>query len=639
MLNILLIDDNPHDRLLAKSALERNFSQIKFQEVIHSEDLQQALSAEKFDIVITDYQLRWTTGLQVLHEIKKYYPEKPVVMFTNSGSEEIAVEAMKSGLDDYVIKSANSYMRLPSAVHLALERAENQRKVAYLEKRLQTILNQLEVGVYRITAEGVLLEANTAFLHLLGLDTLTEVPINQTLKPYFLSTDYAGLLTAITKQNPNLLKQEVMLHRADGKRIWVQIKKKINILDHTTIIEGVVEDITERKQAEQEREQLLNRESAARAEAEAANRVKDEFLAILSHELRSPLNPILGWSKILNSHKLTETKRNEAIKIIERNAKLQAQLVEDLLDISYILRGQLRLSVSSVNLETIILAVLQTVQLAAEVKGIQIQTAFTSQANFVLGDPTRLQQIIWNLLSNAIKFTPINGRVEIHLDQIETQAQIQVIDTGQGISKEFLPYVFDYFRQENSTTTRKFGGLGLGLAIVKHLVQMHGGTIDVESPGNGQGTTFTVKLPLIKNQSLISEEPELINYKLALNGIKVLVVENEDDSLQLINFILEEAGAEVIALKSSSEAITTVVESQPDILILDIAMPDLDGYMLLRQIRNLPPKKGSQIPAIALTAYAGEFNQQKALSAGFQGHLSKPVEFNQLILLITQLVQ
>jgi signal transduction histidine kinase len=398
----------------------------------------------------------------------------------------------------------------------------------------------------------------------------------------------------------------------------------------------------ERQWAEEKRIQMLAREQEARQQAEAANRIKDEFLAVLSHELRSPLNPILGWSKLLRNGKLNAAKTAHALEIIERNAKLQSQLIEDLLDVSRILRGKLSLNMAPVNLASTIKAALETVRLAAEAKSIQIQTVFDPTIGQVLGDAARLQQVVWNLLTNAVKFTPEGGRVEILLQQIGSQAQIQVRDTGKGISPDFLPYVFEYFRQADATTTRTFGGLGLGLAIVRHLVELHGGTVLADSPGEGQGATFTVRLPLIKDKSGRSKAEgnfsPLVPQSSPLSGIRVLVVDDDTDSREFFAFVLEQLGAQVSTVTSAGEAIAFLEQSQPNILLSDIGMPDMDGYMLMRQIRAMPPEQGGQILAIALTAYAGEIDRQQALEAGFQHHLAKPVEPNELVKVILNLL-
>jgi len=391
------------------------------------------------------------------------------------------------------------------------------------------------------------------------------------------------------------------------------------------------------------RAQLYEAERHARSEAETANRIKDEFLAVLSHELRTPLNPILGWAKLLRTRKNDEATTIRALETIERNAKLQAQLIEDLLDVSRILRGKLSLHIRIVDLKTTITAALETVRLAAEAKSIQLQTVLPNHNLEVMGDGDRLQQIIWNLVSNAVKFTPAEGRVEVRLEQVGFAAQIQVIDNGKGITPEFLPHVFEYFRQADGKTTRVFGGLGLGLAIVRHLVELHGGTVSADSPGEGQGATFTVRLPLHKSaeSSILSAESaqiDLATQDTLLAGVRILLVDDQADVLEFFTFALEQYGAEVIAIASACEALEKLVQLQPDILLSDIGMPNMDGYMLLRQIRQLPPNKGGQIPAIALTAYAGEIDYKQAMAAGFQKHIPKPVDPADLALAIAKLV-
>ncbi|KAF3890724.1 MULTISPECIES: ATP-binding protein [Nostocales] len=402
---------------------------------------------------------------------------------------------------------------------------------------------------------------------------------------------------------------------------------------------GISIDITDRKAAETEREQLLAREQAAREQAETANRIKDEFLAVLSHELRSPLNPILGWSKLLQIGNLDAAQTTQALATIERNAKLQSELIEDLLDVSRILQGKLTLNVTAVSLTPILRAAIETVRLAAEAKLIKIETNLSANLGQILGDATRLQQIIWNLLSNAVKFTPEGGRVKVQLEPVDNQAQITVVDTGKGIPANFLPYVFDYFRQADGSTTRQFGGLGLGLAIVRHLVELHGGTICAASRGEGLGATFTVRLPLIPIQPMVEPADNLSEQALDLSGVQVLLVDDEADSRDFISFVLEQAGAKVIAATTAGEAFAAFTQSHPDAILSDIGMPDMDGYMLLQQIRALPVEQMGQIPALALTAYAGDFNQQKALQAGFQQHLAKPVEPEVLVAAIANLVK
>lgn len=382
-------------------------------------------------------------------------------------------------------------------------------------------------------------------------------------------------------------------------------------------------------------------------QAQQANRIKDEFLAVLSHELRSPLNPILGWARILQKNHQDAAKTQYALETIERNAKLQAQLIEDLLDVSRILQGKLSLNTVPVGLTFAIKAALETVRLAAEAKSIQIKTIFEPNVGQVLGDSGRLQQVIWNLLSNAIKFTSQGGRVEVRLetinDQVDTHptkyTQITISDTGRGISSDFLPYVFDYFRQADGTTTRKFGGLGLGLAIVRHLVELHGGTVQAASPGEGQGAVFTVKLPLIAASKLNQDNTaDGDRSDFNLNGLQALLVDDDKDSREFIAFVLEQYGVQVTEADSAHDALSSLGQAKFDLLISDIGMPDMDGYTLIRQIRKQSPDRGGEIPAIAVTAYAGEIDRQQALAAGFQQHISKPIEQELLIQAILTIV-
>ena len=399
-------------------------------------------------------------------------------------------------------------------------------------------------------------------------------------------------------------------------------------------------------------------EQEAREAAESANRMKDDFLATLSHELRSPLNAMLGWLKLLRTRKFDETTTARALETVERNAKAQAQLVEDLLDVSRIIQGKLRLNVRPVELVPVIEAALDTVRPAAEAKSIRLQPVLDPAAEQVSGDSDRLQQIIWNLLSNAIKFTPKGGRVQIRLQRINSHVEIAVTDTGKGISPEFLPHVFERFRQADSSITRSYGGLGLGLAIVRNLVDLHGGSVDVESPGEGQGATFIVKLPLIAVSRSVNESERVhptVGGSLPFDGtprldnLRILVVDDEADARELLVQILTECGAVVVAVKSADEVITALDEQTSeryDILISDIGMPENDGYTLLRRVRrceaacrqtSLPLSQGGRIPAVALTAYARTEDRKAALLAGFQAHVAKPVEPGELIAVIANL--
>ncbi|MEH2138710.1 PAS domain-containing protein [Nostoc sp.] len=429
----------------------------------------------------------------------------------------------------------------------------------------------------------------------------------------------------------------------DGVERWIAARGQayFDVDGNPQRFVGTVLNITEQKRIEAEREQLLVREQAARAEADRANRIKDEFLAVLSHELRSPLNPILGWIRLLQNGKLDLARQTEALKTIERNAKLQSQLIEDLLDISRIMQGKLTLTAAPVSLTFVISAAIETVRLAAEAKNIQILLDLSTTVSQVFGDATRLQQVVWNLLINAVKFTPQGGQVTVELRQLDGLAQIRVSDTGKGINPQFLPHVFEYFRQADSTTTRKFGGLGLGLAIVRQIVEMHGGTVKVESLGEDQGAIFTVQLPII--QQTVPTIAELVQTKAEktenpLSNLQILVVDDDVDTREFQAFVLEQSGARVIAVASGLEVLQVLDRSIPDVLVSDVGMPEMDGYMLIRQIRSRPPHQGGTIRAIAVTAYARDFERQKALQSGFQGHITKPVEPEILVKTIVDLL-
>jgi PAS domain S-box-containing protein len=558
---------------------------------------------------------------------------------------------------------------LAAQIGISLENARLYQELVESQEQLNLALQSGEIGIWSWDILSDCVEWDEQIYHLFGVPRET---FNCTLEAvigciYPDDRDYfqQNLSQTLTQGLEHNLEYRVVLANGHIRHIAARGRLFSNEAGQPMRMRGIVLDITERKLAEQRRLQLV-REQTARAEAEAANRVKDEFLAVLSHELRSPLSPILGWSKLLRQGKLDSAKTAQALATIERNAKLQSELIEDLLDVSRILQGKLSLNIAPVNLVTTIQAAQETVRLAAEAKSIEIITTLDFQTAEVLGDANRLQQIVWNLLSNAVKFTPIGGRIQVRLEQIDweqrkidslknqknfmpsadflispssvTYAQITVIDNGKGIEPDFLPHVFEYFRQADSATTRKFGGLGLGLAIVRHLVELHGGIISADSPGEGMGATFTVWLPTRILPSTDSDS-QISESLLNLNEMQILLVDDDIDTREFVAFVLEQAGAKVIATSCAIEALTALTQYSPNVLLSDIGMPDIDGYMLIRQVRALPPQQGGQIIAIALTAYAGEMNQQQALAAGFQQHLSKPVDPEKLISTVVNLVR
>ncbi len=439
----------------------------------------------------------------------------------------------------------------------------------------------------------------------------------------------------------SLLNQSLQIQIGERRQAEIQLKREQDQLEElvaqrtaelTRINAQLQEEIIERQRIQEERELLLQREQQAREQAEAANRVKDEFLAVLSHELRTPLNPILGWTKLLQRQQLKPEKTAIALNTIERNAKHQAQLIEDLLDISRIMRGKLSLNTGTMDLEAVVVAAIATISLAAEAKQIQIETRIEAEIGQFLGDASRLQQVVWNLLSNAVKFTPEGGRVEVCLtEEAPSFAKIIVCDSGKGIAADALPFVFDRFWQEDSTNTRGFGGLGIGLAISRQIVELHGGTIAAESAGEGQGATFTVKLPLRASVPVSTPVRSDASEDSTLAGLRVLVIDDSPDSGEYAAFVLSEAGSEVTVVDSAASALDALSQQLPDVIVCDIGLPEINGYELIRQIRSRPIEQGGEILAIALTSYAGDYDQKQAIAAGFQHHLSKPVEPEHLV--------
>lgn len=404
-------------------------------------------------------------------------------------------------------------------------------------------------------------------------------------------------------------------------------------------VEELSRYISELQRSEEARGQLLVRAERARAEAEAANRIKDEFLATLSHELRTPLTSLLGWSSVLREAKRDEKVLNQGLEAIDRNARVQAQLIDDLLDVSRIVSGKLNLDVRPLDICSVTRAAINVVRPAADAKGIRLDYEAEPGVGAISADSARVQQIVWNLLSNAVKFTPQGGQITIRISQERSQAKVTVSDTGQGIDPEFLPRVFDRFRQADSSTTRSFGGLGLGLAIVRHLVELHGGTVSAESQGVGKGATFTAKFPLLTDRaSPVAHGCDVVSTEVhSLEGLRVLLVDDEPEAREIISTVIGRTGAEVKACISASEALIKLTEWRPDVILSDIAMPEEDGYSFIGKVRSLPREKGGETPAAALSAYARDEDRLQALAAGYQMHIAKPIGASQLVTMVAKL--
>ena len=643
--NILIVDDNDASRYAKARTLRQAGFEVK--EAASGDEALRLAEAEKPQIALLDVKLPDMNGFEVCREIKRNPATSSILVLQMSASfvrDTDRARGLEGGADSYLTEPVEPEV-LVATVKALLRMREAEEAVRASARDWRITFDAISEGIALMDPQGRVLRCNQALTHILGKpsEQIVGYPCHELLR----GLQGEAEATPVTCLPETDRRRGVELSRGDR---WFEVA-----LDAVSDDEGnltgavcIVSDITVRKRAEEERLQLLGREQAARAEAEAANRLKDEFLATVSHELRTPLNAMLGWARLLRAGTLDQATTDRALEAIERNAKSQSQLIEDLLDVSRIISGKLLLDFRPLELVTIIKAAVEIVSSSADAKSIRIESVLDPGAGPVSGDSVRLQQVVWNLLSNAVKFTPTGGRIEVRLDRVGSSARITVSDSGRGIGANFLPYVFDRFRQADGTYTRGHGGLGLGLAIVRHLVEMHGGTVSAHSRGEGQGATFTVELPLlatpprnaefgIGNETSATRTPA----SLVLKGLRVLVVDDEADARELFTVLLEQRGAKVMAVASSDEALTLLAETppgeRPDILLADIAMPEMDGYELIAKVRALEPRQGSQIPAVALTAHAGSEDRNRSLSAGFQKHLSKPVEPAELAAVVAHL--
>jgi PAS domain S-box-containing protein len=531
------------------------------------------------------------------------------------------------------------------AEELKAEQAALQKSQAHVNRLVEA--NNF-MGVILTEADGTISEANEAFLRMVGYtrEELQNREINwkAMTPPEYIERDNQAVKELISFGNCTAYEKEYLCK--DGSRLPI-------LIGATPLEDGQREsnwvcfvlDLTEAKKVE-----VLLRKQAE--ELSRINQVKDEFLATISHELRTPLNAILGYATMLRSRRLDEAKTERALETIERSARAQNQLINDLLDVSRIITGKLRLDVRPLTLVSLIEIAIDSIRPAAEAKNIRIQSILAPNLGFVSGDSDRLQQVLWNLLTNAIKFTPKDGQVQIRLQQVNSHIEVTVSDSGQGISPEFLPYVFDRLQQADSKNTRVHGGLGLGLAIVRHLIELHGGNVYADSAGEGLGATFTINLPImvfrpdskrtVQAHPIVSEVIPLSD-AIRLEGMKILIVDDELDARELLAAVLSTNGAEVQIAASASDALNLIMqctpEQLPDLLVSDIGMPEVNGYMFIRQVRDLAPEQGGKIPAIALTAYARTQDRIMALSSGFQSHVPKPVEPEEFVAVVASFIR
>ncbi|AUX47003.1 hypothetical protein SOCE26_085140 [Sorangium cellulosum] len=552
--------------------------------------------------------------------------------------------------------SGKAIRMVGSAVDLT-ERVQMENALRDREDRLRLATWAADVGTWRIDL-GTWADTRDASLNrILGLEEReTTQPMEDWLsRIHPEERDTVRVMTERCLEGLCIYDKIHRIIRPDGSIRWVHDRGRLicNEAGSPMFLTGAVVDITELKQLEEERAQLLRREQLALAQseqdrlrAEDASRMKDEFLAIVSHELRTPLTVILGWARLIKDTRLDPERLARGVEAIERNAQAQAQIVDDLLTVSRIITGKLRISTVAVDLAALIDAAVEVIAPTAKAKDIEIHVEVGEGLGEVSGDPARLQQILWNLLSNAVKFTPKRGLITVRASRSDGQVILAVADNGKGIARSFLPYVFDRFRQGDSSPTRAYGGLGLGLAIVRHLVELHGGTVEVESQGEGRGATFTVTLPLHAAPGApCAPPPSASSLRVTLEdamraplvGLHVLLVEDEPDTREIIALVIEQAGAQVLTACSAAEALSVLERQRVDVLISDIGMPGESGYTLIQQVRAAERDALRRIPAIALTSYARIEDRRRALAAGFQRHVAKPIDPSGLIRVIADL--
>lgn len=677
--NILLVDDQPENLVALEAILgELGANLVKS---TSGEEALRCLLQDDFAVILLDVQMPQMDGFEVATLIRQRQRSRdtPIIFLTAfSSNEQFMFKGYALGAVDYLIKPIAPNVLL-SKVAIFIELFKKSEALRHKTEILQRQTTQLEainaelqmseerfrllstcspLGVFVTDTEGHCVYTNPRF-QAICCGSAEVIPQQSWLVSVHPddSAIAQSTWTAFMAEGQEY-SQEFRFQGQDEGARWVSVRSARLVSEQRQFLGyvGTVEDITERKQAEAANAQVI-REQAARQEAETANRMKDEFIAVLSHELRTPLNSILGWSHLLRSRNLDPQKTDYAISTIERNAIAQKQLIEDILDVSQIVRGKLQLHCQPLDLAAIAQTALETVRPTAEAKAIALVDNVQDTARLeIMGDALRLQQVVWNLLTNAIKFTPQQGRVDLHLSKASDlpptltppppayepgYAQLRISDTGMGIDADFLPHIFDRFRQADSSTTRAQGGLGLGLAIVYYLVEQHQGYVWAESPGVEQGTTFTVALPLVPSPSdpvpAVPPDPQPAGVGLcALVNMPILIVDDDDDTRDYLTFLLESQGAVVTAAATAGEGFQLLSSTRPALLLCDISMPDMDGYTLIEKIRTQLPSPQAQIPAIAITAHARVSDQAHALATGFQHHLPKPVEAEVLIQTILQ---
>jgi PAS domain S-box-containing protein len=697
------VDDHPENLVALEAILEAMGQHLV--KAKSGEAALRCLLEQDFAVILLDVQMPGMDGFETASLIRQRQRSRhtPIIFLTAfSTSDNLRFKGYSLGAVDYLLKPiepeilaskvsvfVDLYQKTSALKQQATQLAAMNAELRRSEEKFRSLSSCSPVGIFLLDTNGQCTYSNPQCQAICGFTLEESLGMGWLNFLHPEDRERALMDWNYYLYGEKSYSYEYRFQSPDGTIRWTQVRTSPMVSDTEELMGhvGTIEDITERLQAEAARANFI-REQAARQQAESANRMKDEFLAVLSHELRTPLNSILGWAQMLRTRELSPEITARALETIERNARLQADLIEDILDVSRIIRGKLRLDRRPTALSSVVEASINVARPVAEAKSIQLDAHLDATLAPMLIDAARLQQVVGNLLSNAIKFTPEGGQVEVRLKQVMGNgsvvvgngswvmgedpeqlpfptpdsplptphyAQITVTDTGIGISSEFLPHIFDRFRQADSSTTRSHGGLGLGLAIASHLVKLHEGTITAHSDGEHTGATFIVTLPLlraeggkrqqeeqeegngIKDESGFLLHSSACHLAPAISDLYVLVVDDDPDIRGLLTHVLQQQGAQVKAVDSAKAALTAIAHHPPDILVSDIGMPEADGYSLMRQIRALPPEQGGDVPAIALTAYVREEDATQALSAGFQTHLCKPIEPDELINLLAKL--
>lgn len=638
--SLLLVDDDDVDRLMVKRALRELRPSMRVVEATTAPEAERMATAHEFDCVLLDFRLPGSDGLVLLHRLRALGVSAPVIMMTGQGDEELAVQIMKAGAADYISKAAFTGERLVRSIVGALRLRDAERsasdarhKLEQAEQRYRFLAEAIPQMVWVIADDGTAEYVNSRWAEYTGMDAAATSGTGweSVVHPSDLELARASWVRA--RSGPAPMEAQLRLRRrSDGTYRWHLCRGMP--FEHSggrLSWFGTTTDIEDQKAIEAQLKQLASDAERSRRAAEDANRAKDHFLAMLSHELRTPMHSILGWASYLQRADTDEPTRRRAICAIDRNARTQTQLIEDLLDVSRIVTGKLCIEQRAVDLVSALQSAVEIVRPAAEMKSVELHVQIPDEPFVTMGDAARLQQIAWNLLSNAVKFTPADGRVSVRLTRSAERALFVIEDNGEGIAPAFLPFVFDRFQQAESAS-RAGGGLGLGLAIVRTLVEMHGGDVSAASPGPGLGATFSVSLPLYDAACLSVYRGEVhAPTSLTFAGLRALVVDDNDDAREMLAFALSAHEIEVATAESAAAALTWLERNTPDIIVSDIGMPGQDGYSFLTELRARPPASGGYIPAIALTGYAGLDDERRAREAGFDHHISKPVDIPTLL--------